>query len=387
MVNLTKVSERDALKPNPGNEPHWNRIRQGCFIGFRPSKRGGAGTWIARAYDEDANRYRVKAIGDFGSLAARDRFQAAKKEAEEFAELIEAGGHRREKIETVADACRAYAKVKPSEEGRFDRLVYEDPIAKVKLAKLRKHHLAEWRHRLETKPAQISRNKEGPRTYRDRSPSAVNRDMVPLRAALNKVLAPGAPGTDAAWQEALRPIRNADTQRTLYLDLQQRRALLQHIDAEAEPFVRSLAMLPLRPGATAALSAGDYEKRTHELTIGKDKSGKPRRIIVPDLTAEHLGKAAKDKLPRAPLFARSNGSRWTKDNWNDPIAAAAAKAGLPAGVTAYTLRHSVITDLVDGGLTLLAVAQISDTSVEMIERHYGHLNREAAKAALAGIAL
>jgi hypothetical protein len=33
------------------------------------------------------------------------------------------------------------------------------------------------------------------------------------------------------------------------------------------------------------------------------------------------------------------------------------------------------------------VAQISGTSVRMIEKHYGHLRRDHAAAALAGLAL
>ena len=60
---------------------------------------------------------------------------------------------------------------------------------------------------------------------------------------------------------------------------------------------------------------------------------------------------------------------------------------LPANVTAYTLRHSVITDLVATGLPLLTVAQISGTSAEMIERHYGHLVRSAVVEALATLNL
>lgn len=53
----------------------------------------------------------------------------------------------------------------------------------------------------------------------------------------------------------------------------------------------------------------------------------------------------------------------------------------------YTLRHSVITDLVRGGLPVLTVAQLSGTSVAMIERHYGHLVRDDAEKALAGLML
>ena len=53
----------------------------------------------------------------------------------------------------------------------------------------------------------------------------------------------------------------------------------------------------------------------------------------------------------------------------------------------YTLRHSTITDLVQTGLDTLTVAQISGTSVRMIEMYYGHLNREHTKSALATLAL
>ncbi len=80
--------------------------------------------------------------------------------------------------------------------------------------------------------------------------------MTALRAALFKVLAPGAPDTEAAWQEALRRIRNGDRQRTPCLDRDQRRALLEAIDGKMERFVRALCLLPLRPGAMARLKAG-----------------------------------------------------------------------------------------------------------------------------------
>ena len=297
------------------------------------------------------------------------------------------GGKARAKIETVKDACEDYAKTHPGEAERLRRIVYSDPIARVRLDKLRKHHLEAWRSRVEALPALVSRRKEREKVTRERAPSTVNRDLVPLRAALSKHLAPGAPNSPSAWQESLRPIKNADRQRTLYLDIGERRKLLEKIDAEALPFVKAIAMLPLRPGAMANLNAGDFDKRTRELTIGKDKTGKPRRIALPLAAADFLAEQTKDKLPAAPMFMRGNGKRWTKDDWNDPIQAAAIGAGLNPAVTAYVFRHSVLTDLVDGGLPILTVAQLSDTSVEMIERHYGHLNKSAAEQALAALAL
>ena len=386
-IDLSKVGKRGELKLQ--REPHWQRLRAGAFLGFRPAAKGGPGTWIARTYDADNGKYKLKSLGDFGHLPGNEIFAVAKKEAEAFADLVESGGvaEVRAKIETVKDACEDYAKTHADARGRFERFVYGDPVANVKLDKLRTSHLEAWRGRLEAAPALVSRSKEGERRTRDRAPSTVNRDLVPLRAALSKVLAPGAPGTPAAWQEALKPIRNADKQRTLYLDIGERRKLLDKIEAEALPFVKALAMLPLRPGAMAGLNAGDFDKRTRELTVAKDKTGKPRRIAVPVAVADFLSAQTKDKLPAAPIFMRGNGKRWTKDDWNDPIKAAAISAELNPAVTAYVFRHSVLTDLVDGGLPILTVAQLSDTSVEMIERHYGHLNKAAAEQALAALAL
>lgn len=384
-LDLSKIGERERLKAR--REPHWQRLRAGCFLGFRPSKRGGKGTWIARIYDEDNRKYRIKSLGDFGALKGNEIFTAARKEAEAFAELVESGGEVRAKLETVADACREYAKTRPEAGKRFDRYVYGDPVGKVKLAKVRRRHLAEWRKRLVARPSLVSRSKHGEKRTRERAPATVNRDMATLRAALAKVLSPGAPNSEAAWQEALKPIPNANRRRTLYLDRAQRRLLLSHIDDEAEPFARALCLLPLRPGALAGLTVGDFDRRTSELTIGKDKTGKPRRIQLPAEAASLLAEQAADKLPSAPLFMRANGKPWDKETWKRPIAAAVAVAQLPGEATAYTLRHSTITDLVSAGLPLLTIAQISGTSAEMIERHYGHLASDAAVEALGRLAL
>ena len=389
MADLSKIGERDRLKPKVGDEPHWQRLRARCFVGYRPPKRGGKGTWFARAYDEDSGKYRRKGLGSYGSLTGHDLFATAKKDAEAFAELVETGGVRPEKLETVADACREYLKEKPGSiaEGVFRRHVFSDPIARVKLDKLRKHHLRDWRKRLEETPALISRSKKGERRTKIRSASTVNRDMVPLRAALWRVLSPGAPNTDAAWQEALKPAKGADRRRDIYLDRGERKALLLAVQTDAMPFVRALCLSPLRPGAVAARKVGDFDKRTRTLTIGTDKSGKPRQITVPPSTADFLTEQCKGKLPSAWIFTRGDGTQWSKDKWKGPIKDAVEAAGLPGNASAYTLRHSVITDLVRSGLPILTVAQLADTSVAMIEKHYGHLVRNDAEQALAALAL
>lgn len=389
MVDLSKIGERERLKAQPGDEPHWQRLRAGCFVGYRSAKRGGRGTWFARAYDSELRKYARKALGSYGALAGNHVFAAAKLDAESWADQVDAGGLHTESLETVADACRTYLKERSGKiaEGVFRRHVYSDPIAKVRLDKLRRRHLREWRKRLENAPALVSRNKIGTQRTKVRSSSTVNRDMVPVRAALGRVLSPGTPNTEAAWQEALKPHKGAEKRRELYLDREQRRELLTAIEDEAKPFVHALCILPLRPGALANLQAGDFEHRTRTLTIGKDKHGRPRQISVPTAIVDFLTHQLKGKLPSDPMFMRANGRRWNKDAWKHPIKAAVHSARLPAAAAAYTIRHSVITDLIRGGLPALTVAQISGTSIAMIEQHYGHLLRDDAEHALAQLAL
>lgn len=389
MPDLSRIGEREKLKPKAGDEPHWQRLRQGCYLGYRPSRKKAGGTWFARVYDPETNRNARKRLGDYGTLSGHDVFRQAKADAETWAETVETGGERARDLVTVADACEAYLKQRPGAiaEGVFRRHVYSDPIAKVKLDKLRRHHLREWRKRLEQAPALLSRSKDGEKRTKERAKSTVNRDMVPLRAALGQVLKAGAPNTDAAWQEALRPFKGADKRRDLYLDKAERARLVEAASEEARPFIKALCLLPLRPGALAALKVADFDKRTRALTIGKDKNGNPRQISMPQVFADFFADQVKGKHPAAPLFARAGGEAWNKDAWKYPVKAAVNDARVPAAASAYTLRHSIITDLIRARLPILTVAQLSGTSVAMIERHYGHLVRDDAEEALASIAI
>ena len=148
-----------------------------------------------------------------------------------------------------------------------------------------------------------------------------------------------------------------------------------------------MCLVPLRPGALAALKVENFDPRTSELTIGKDKNGKSRRVKLARAAAELFSEQSKAKSPDETLFARANGKGWNKDSWKVPIAKAAAIAGLDKATSAYTLRHTTITDLVQAGLPLLTIAQISGTSAEMIEKNYGHLISAGAVDALETLSL
>lgn len=387
---IDTVEGRARLKPR--KTAYWQRLATGRHLGFRKLTATSVGSWFAQVYDP-ATRDQVRhGLGDFADAPAHQRFDLAKREAEVWFKHLDLGGST--DVITVKTACENYVKHIRKKHGnekadevqaRFKRWVYDEKLANIELPKLTRKHIDSWRNKLAETPVVVDPYAKSPRT-RPRSASTLNRDMTALRAALNLAHDDGDVTSDVAWRVALRPVKGVVQRRDIYLDRQQRRALIAKAQPDLAAFLRGLSVLPLRPGALAALSVSNLDTRLAVLTIGKDKAGKDRKIPLPPKTAQFLAAQVGDRLPEAPLFARADGKRWTKDAWKGPIKEAAIAAELPNETTAYTLRHSAITDLVPT-LDLLTVAQISGTSVAMIERHYGHLRGERAKTALAGLVL
>jgi site-specific recombinase XerD len=389
VTRIDTVGAREKLKPR--REPYWQRVRKGCFVGYRKMTMSGHGSWLARARQEEIGAKQLfKPLGEFDDLAGHQRFDAATKAALAWFDHLGRGGITH--AATVSDACARYVlhlKATKSElaaqdaESRFKNYVLNHAkLAATELSKLTPAHIETWRNSLRDLPT-----RSGGRRGERRTESTLNRDMTCFRAALNLAYLDGLLTSDHAWRAKLRPIKNVDQRRELYLDRAQRLMLLEKAPPDLAAFLRGLCYLPLRPGALATLTAGDYDRRLKVLRIGHDKSGKDRRIKLPDVTAAFFNEASEDKPPTAPLLPRADGKAWHKDAWKWPVKVAVGAAGLPAATTAYTLRHSVISDLVHDGLDLLTVAQISGTSVVMIERHYGHLRSEVAAGALARLAL
>jgi site-specific recombinase XerD len=392
VTRIDTVEARSKLKPR--SEPYWIRIAAGCHLGFRRLTPTSTGTWIAKYRDPDSAEREKKSLGEFTNRLPSQRYDAAREAAEAWFRHLGSGGSS--EVITVQAACDQYVEHVRSQRGdkpandiaaRYRRRIEGSALACIPLPKLTRGKVENWHSALAGLPHRVNRSPKAEPVMRPRAPSSLNRDATALRAALNYAHDCGQVSTDMAWRVALRPIKNADRRREGYLDRDQRMRLIQHAAPDVSALLRGLSLLPLRPGALAALRVSNYDPRLHVLKIGKDKSGQDRKIKVPDVIATFLGDQCLDKAPEVPLFVRDNGKPWDKDAWKWPVKHAAEGAKLPATTTAYTIRHSVISDLVHDGLDLLTVAQISGTSVLMIERHYGHLRSDIAAAALARLAL
>lgn len=398
MERIDTVSGRAKLAPR--REPYWEKLAAGQHVGFRKLA-DGSGGWIARHYDAGSKARTYQALGDLGSVAGTDQWAEACKLARAWFQHVEAGGTGRDF--TVSEAGGRYVealrKTKGEASAEFARsrlaaLVDSDPLGAVPLSKLREHHVTAWRDRVAGGPCtppkrgDRCRNKAPQPPAKPRSPSTVNRACTVLRAVLNRALDDRLLTSDNAWDRALRPAKGADGRRELYITKDQRRALLDAIACpNLRAFIGALCVLPLRPGALAKLTAGDFDSRAGTLTVRHDKAGAGRRLLLPESLAHTLRQQARGKLPKAPLFARPDGKAWDSQSWQAPFKAAALAAGLPADAVAYSLRHAALTDLCVSGLDLMTVSAMAGTSIAMLQKHYGHLQADRARDALQGLAL
>lgn len=389
---IDTVTARDKLTPR--RDPYWHRVFKGAYLGYRKMSPGAGGTWSARMLDESTAKQYQHPLGNFDDRPDSERFDAAMKAAAAWFRHRDAGGSV--EIITVGEACKRYVKKARAEgressaidlEGRFRRWIDSDlKLSKTPIMKLKPGMLNDWRNKLVKSPT-IPQDKTKKST-KVRAASSINREMAALKAALNLALEDGHATSDAAWKIKLKPIKDAEKRRECYLDPDQRRKLIASAPADLAAFITALSLIPLRPGAVAALTVGHFDKRLGVLTIGKDKAGKDRKIGLPKSTAAFFAEQAKDKLPAAPLLPRANGDFWNKDSWKYPFKDAAKAANLPIDAVAYNLRHSAITDLIAlHRLDTMTVAILSGTSLAMIEKHYGHLLRDHAADALSKLAL
>lgn len=381
---IDKATVRAKLAPR--REPYWGApVERGLFVGFRRLALGG--NWIGRFRTSDGKQ----AYHALGTVSSENDYERAKTEARRWRRALEAGV-RLTDVETVGEACSEYVAhlrrdkrgdAATSAEQTFRRTVYNDLLGGLKLAQLRERHLVEWRERMESgnfTPTPV----KGGRAVKPLSPSVFKRTLTMLKAALNLAVRKRYVSPDQAleWQE-IKPDKDADGRRELYLDRAQRRALLNAAEQNVRDLIECIALTGCRPGDPAVALRRHYDAKTGSVTFMT--KGRIRTIPLSPTAKALLDRLAKDKPPNAHLFTQADGNAWTSRDWHEDVRTASAKAGLPRETVLYNLRHSWITDAIVGGMDLLTVAKLTGTSLTMIEKHYGHLVFSAAREKLVSL--
>jgi integrase/recombinase XerD len=115
----------------------------------------------------------------------------------------------------------------------------------------------------------------------------------------------------------------------------------------------------LRTSELCALNVSDINRERHELVVQKGKGDKPRSIPIPEALFTELLAYLLERGKRGALFRTHFLERRITDK--DVCAVVmdvATRAGLRAGVTARTLRHSFATHLMDRGVDLAIIASL-----------------------------
>lgn len=366
-VSIHLSSVRKSLAPR--REPYWAApIARGRFIGFRKID-ADSGTWIARMRDESGRQW----YRSLGRVSDAFDFDRAKEEAGRWFKLRESGVS--DDVVSVADACRQYVEDRRREkseatahdaEMRFRRTIYDHALGARPLAKLRAPHIKAWRHEL------------------DLAPASSNRNLATLKAALNLAVRNRQVPREIEqeWRD-VRPLKVTGKRRTLYLDIEQRRALVAGCSGAIRDLVEGAALTGARPGELTGATRGQFDARTGSMTfVGKTGS---RTVPLSPAALAFFKRLAQSKLPTARLFVRDDSKPWAHSDWDELVRNAAARAGLPVGTCLYTLRHSFITTAIVEGMSTLDVARLVGTSVSMIEQHYGHLVHGAVQERLARV--
>lgn len=340
-MDIHKQSVRAGLRPR--REPYFRTLRPRHAVGYR----AGPDTWIARYRDESGRVHHR-------SLGAQPDYAAAVKAAEEWFTSCNVGVVR---SSTVWDACELYVDNLRAE-GRADaafgtlqrcqRIVQGAPLGAVKLDRLRPLDIIRWRDSLR----------------KTRKAATVNRELTILKAALNHAFKLQLVPSDTPWRVVSR-LPEERAHRGMYLTVPQRKALLAHSEPAMADFIRGLFLTAARPGDLRRACVRDYERGVLTLRTNKGRGAREYAVTLTAEGRQLFDRLCADKLPAASIF--SVGSR---AEVRRPFAAARERAGLPANVVPYTIRHTAISDRLLAGIDIGTVAKMAGTSVAVISETY-----------------
>ncbi len=373
---LDSKTKRDKLTPR--REPYWEPMQKGAAVGFRKLN-SGDGTWIAR-WRDDEGKQKYRALGNF------DKYDDAAKAARSWIASCEQGASPQ--ATTVKEACEAYVTALKNEgrgstakdaEGRFRRLIYCSTIGKLALDKLRTSQISKWMN------DQIDDDEDADDEDVRKSKDSANRNLATFKAALNLALRNRLVATDAGWVTVQAFAKVSARRRDAFLNMEQRKALLDACPDDLALFVKAALLTGARPGELANLNAGDFDKQLCALTL-TGKTGR-RQVAVSTAAAVFFAEAVKGKVPAAPMLTTGYGQRWNKDSWKKIFKDAVDTAGLPETVVMYSLRHTAISEMILAGMDSFIVAKLAGTSVAMIEKNYGHLRHDVVTSKLDRVAM
>jgi integrase len=376
------TTEKSRRELAPRRDPYWHQLAKGQFLGFRktgPKDASAKGTWIARYRDRAGKQH-------FRSLQEHPEFTHAKKAADAWFESLSGAVRASVRRGTVRAALNTYVK----------HLIAGDRLdaagkaqAKLEIAILHDgeedllESMLETVTRDEWESFHQRLRKTG--TGEDRSNSTINRYYGTVTAALNTAVREcGIAGNPEAWRIKDLPEDETEGETATYISREHRPRLLKNCTPEVRTFLEVMWAAGARTSEVALLRVSDYDLKSNTLVL-RHKKGRPakwrKRVIEIRTNDAPLFKSlAKGKLPTAWLVTNEHGEQFERHQWAIVIRAAIWSANatamkesqkIPEDVTAYSFRHSRISEMLQfEGLNPMQVAIYCGTSIAVIQKYY-----------------
>lgn len=367
-IKIDTPTSRGKLAPR--REPYWRVLGPGQAVGYRAigkldskMKMPARGTWIAR-YRNSEGKQQYESLGTLEDFESGEQFEVACTRARDW--FTKCRGGMTEVI-TVKIACNEYLSdlrlrkgesAKKTAKVRVDAHI-EKQLGKKRIDKLELNTLKLWRDKLVVKSDDADAERA--------SKNSANRTLTVLKAALNHSARLHKIIDRTAWQD-LKPFKDVAGVRDIYLSQKQVDRLLEATTDSLNDLIRADLLTGARLSELTGARVRDFDSVQGTVAVS-GKTGK--RVMV----LSHAGKAffteqAKNKLPKAWLLPRDDGSQWDRFYLSKKFRTAARTAKLPKGTSFYSLRHWHISKALRAGIDIELLARNVGNSAQIIRKHY-----------------
>jgi integrase len=119
-------------------------------------------------------------------------------------------------------------------------------------------------------------------------------------------------------------------------------------------------------------TAESWTIREHK---NRKKTYRPRTVYLSPCL-QTLAKIASRARASGPVFMADDGRAWKYSDMRLRFQRLRKKTGTSPKCVLYSFRHTWITEALTAGVDVATVAEMAGTSIQMIDRHYGHLNQQ-----------
>ena len=154
--------------------------------------------------------------------------------------------------------------------------------------------------------------------------------------------------------------------------------------AGAQPILDALHQTGARPSEMCKAKVRDFQPTNSTMVLYEHKNdgrrtgttAKPRIIPLSSSLQSLIAQHCKGKALDEPIFTGPRGGVWTTNRLGLKFRQAREALGVREHITLYSFRDLWISEALRGGFAIANVADAAGTSVEMIEKTYGHFYTE-----------